>query len=425
MKYSDLVKVDLYPFQKEGVRWALMNPYCIIGFTMGLGKTLVALTVAFLKSKKTLIVVPAYLQQNWADEIEKFAVSKKKVLIVKKVIGEKEVRDHDIFIVSYASFIKVGRVFRFFDMLICDECQYLKTPGTKRTKEIHRYAYEHRPKRAVFLSGPPGTKGVPDFWSLLKLCWYGGKFPQFDRWASSAWRFADHFCHREYVFKTKFKHVGIRNRPELARLVRNIYIRKRSSEVLDLPAVVNNEIRLSSKNKLDKELLDAWNNFQKKEGEKLAYASVKERSAAYKVDATIRHAQSIIDNGLKVVIVSCHVDPVQKIAEKLKNVAVITGKTSADRRHEIIKKLSKGEFDGLVATADSIKTGFNITCCNQMILNDLPWDPTTLLQVRKRIHRIGQESTCFYHYILSSNIDYRIYSQVLEKIETLKGVLNV
>ena len=65
-------KGELKSFQKEGLAFALKHPYHINNFQAGLGKTITSLAVAYETKSKTLVVCPAFLRNNWLNEIQKF-----------------------------------------------------------------------------------------------------------------------------------------------------------------------------------------------------------------------------------------------------------------------------------------------------------------------------------------------------------------
>lgn len=81
-RYTDeeldkILSVSLYPYQKEGVRFAYKAGKSIIADEMGLGKTIQAITAAeiFLRegmAESILIVCPTSLKYQWKREIEKF-----------------------------------------------------------------------------------------------------------------------------------------------------------------------------------------------------------------------------------------------------------------------------------------------------------------------------------------------------------------
>ena len=58
-----------------------------------------------------------------------------------------------------------------------------------------------------------------------------------------------------------------------------------------------------------------------------------------------------------------------------------------------------------------------------MVFNDLSWIPANNVQAKKRIHRIGQEDDCTYHYIYGSRIDQMIGKQLREKEKIINKVL--
>ncbi len=69
-----VVNANLYPYQQDGVDFALFKRSAIIADEMGLGKTLQAITLSLLKKKlfnfeKVLVITPASLKEQWKREI--------------------------------------------------------------------------------------------------------------------------------------------------------------------------------------------------------------------------------------------------------------------------------------------------------------------------------------------------------------------
>jgi SWI/SNF-related matrix-associated actin-dependent regulator 1 of chromatin subfamily A len=63
----------LYPFQREGVRFVIAHGgRALLGDEMGLGKTVqaIAAAAAFREAWPVLVVVPAVVKLNWAEELE-------------------------------------------------------------------------------------------------------------------------------------------------------------------------------------------------------------------------------------------------------------------------------------------------------------------------------------------------------------------
>ena len=76
-KLDNLLKVNLYPYQKEGIRFAAKAGKAIIADEMGLGKTIQAIGTAELLRKEgligsVLVLCPTSLKDQWRSEIKKF-----------------------------------------------------------------------------------------------------------------------------------------------------------------------------------------------------------------------------------------------------------------------------------------------------------------------------------------------------------------
>ena len=72
-----LLKVPLYPYQREGALFAAKAGRCLIADDMGLGKTIQAIAAAEILARtagveRVLVVSPTSLKHQWKQEIEKF-----------------------------------------------------------------------------------------------------------------------------------------------------------------------------------------------------------------------------------------------------------------------------------------------------------------------------------------------------------------
>src|SRR5688572_28476865 len=115
----------------------------ILGDDMGLGKSLQALTVAAIDFEKgwprrVLIVSPATLKGNWAEELEKFSRFSYTVLEGTPKQRQKQLDEYntDVLIINYEQ-VKphldaLNR--KGFDICIFDEAHYIKSPKSQRTK---------------------------------------------------------------------------------------------------------------------------------------------------------------------------------------------------------------------------------------------------------------------------------------------------
>jgi SWI/SNF-related matrix-associated actin-dependent regulator 1 of chromatin subfamily A len=398
-----------YKHQLDAVEFHLERKYSINAFSMGLGKTLVALLMKQRLGVDTLVVCPAYLKHNWLAEAQKFLGT---------TLG--------LTVLSYNKFNEKVEVLPRYKFVIFDEAHYLKNPKAQRTKAAHGYMKDVLPDHLLLLSGTPIKNGVSEFWSLLKLCSYGPKQNRlFLPYQNSQYRFCDYFCRREYTFGQHFKFTGLRHGDELRTLVRPWYLRKRAGDVLDLPAQVRKKINIAP-DKHDKGLEEAWAAYSNgKVSEHMSTA--KAVNALAKVTTTVELAGSIIEGGQQVVVFSDHIKACEDLYSGLSDFAaggIITGATTVNKRTKTIEDFRDGKLAFIVATIGAMSVGVNLQTASHMVFNDYPWVPADLAQAEKRIHRIGQTSTCFYYYVFASDIDEQIYDKLVEKLQIITEVVD-
>ena len=168
----------LRPYQDTGVRWLHrleQGGYGgILGDDMGLGKT--PQTLAWLslnrvreeaRERPALVVCPASLVENWAEEAADFVPG----LTVLPIQGAKRdplwdrAPEHDLVILSYGILRRdVQRAAAIpWSALVLDEAQHIKNPDTANAKSAKRLRADTR----LVLSGTPMENQVRDLWSLM------------------------------------------------------------------------------------------------------------------------------------------------------------------------------------------------------------------------------------------------------------------
>ena len=169
-----LLTKKLYPYQKEGVRFAFKAGKAIIADEMGLGKTVQAICCAeiYLREKmveSVLIVCPNSLKYQWKSEIERFT-GRKDVLIVEGYASRRlelyttPVPYKIVSFQSLANDIKsLNRLST--DMLIMDEVQRLKNWNTQLAWAVRRIDAHY----SVLLSGTPIENNLDELSSIVQL----------------------------------------------------------------------------------------------------------------------------------------------------------------------------------------------------------------------------------------------------------------
>lgn len=388
-----------YHHQEVAISFAQRKKYAVLGLEMGLGKTLCALAVAVRsKTKKCLIVVPAFLKENWKSEIDKFTEGFEPEIVSYSQLGKIECSD--------------------YTFIIADEAHYLKNHKAKRSKLFHGLVHKCQPEYMLLLSGTPIKNRTGEWWNLFRLIHMGGKLGQFNDFSRH-----NHYFKFQYYFSnpvtqwfgnrevTKFE--GIRNVPELQALVKACRIRMKASDVLSLPATTEIDHVIKEKHKFDKDFESLIQEDLKENNE--TYMLVKKNNAIAKSGYTAKLASEIIENGEKVIVFTDHIRSAEQIASAL-GVKAISGKVEASERARRVQEFENSPHAlALVATIPSLSVGVNLTSARYMIFNDLPFVPADLDQAKKRIHRIGQERKCFYYYVYISELDQKLQKMIYSK----------
>ena len=231
------LKTELYPYQKEGVSFALFRRAALIGDEMGLGKTLQAIALGLLKKEifgfdKVLVVTLASLKEQWKREIERFT-GERAIVVAGPQKKRKEIymNGRGLFkITNYEAVLRDVSVIRRFkpDLLILDEAQRIKNFNTKTADAVKRLPRKH----ALVLTGTPLENKLEDVYSIIQFL-----DPHL---LSPLWRFAaDHFMLSR---SQKGKILGYHNLELLHEKLKSVVIRRKKEAVLsDLPEeVVNN-----------------------------------------------------------------------------------------------------------------------------------------------------------------------------------------
>ncbi|KAI4452901.1 snf2/rad54 helicase family [Holotrichia oblita] len=166
-------KAILRHYQQTGLDW--LNFMIEMGFgacladDMGLGKTiqiiglLEYLRISQKQTKPSLLVVPASIIGNWKAELEKFAPLLK-FKILHGNTGYETDPDTNLYITTYTMIARMEQLKDTdWNLLILDEAQAIKNPGTKQTKAVKALKSDSR----IAMTGTPIENRLTDLWSLF------------------------------------------------------------------------------------------------------------------------------------------------------------------------------------------------------------------------------------------------------------------
>ncbi|MFW5874765.1 MAG: DEAD/DEAH box helicase [bacterium] len=184
---STRFKAELRPYQHEGLNWLYfhykMGFGACLADDMGLGKTVEVLALLdVLKhngsggenrgKKADLLIVPASLVSNWAEEIERFfpdlvylaahpALQQNKRMRAK---DESTLDTYDLVITTYGLIQRYDWLKDYpWRYVILDEAQAIKNSATKQTRAVKHLSAQNR----IILTGTPIENRLSDLWSLF------------------------------------------------------------------------------------------------------------------------------------------------------------------------------------------------------------------------------------------------------------------
>lgn len=425
---------ELYPYQRLAVDFLYQaGGRCIVADDMGLGKTIEAIVFVKLFAGRTLVVCPASALWKWEMEFRKWAPGCMVDVIEN---GKQEIGNAEYVVMSYAIMVShyedlkgVG-----FDAVIFDEAHYLKSYKAQRTR-VARALVKGGISKVLMLSGTPFENRPAELFSLLNMIDPVG----FDNFFS----YAQRYCGAEYLdghwFLDDHK---VSNREELLGRLSRLLIRRTKKEVaIDLPELTRTSIPVSIPNMADYKKasgqVSAWFNQHGKtvinQNALTQLNSLRQVVGLGKVDAAIELAETVLQNGKKVVLFAHHKAVVSKLAAGLKKygVAQIVGDVPAKERRNIWMDFLKDSQETLDKTAKRViiistagAEAIDLYSASDIIFVEREWTPSKEEQAESRLHRNGQKNPVNAWYIVAKGtVDEKLDATVRAKRQTIGSVI--
>lgn len=471
----------LRPYQVEGFRWlarlASLGFGGILADEMGLGKTLQM--IALVKSLRdsgqldgpVLVVCPASLVFNWADEFARFAPdvpvcalegsrAHREVLLFRATQGIDEGRvlgcgddagedartageriagasSADVPCVIVASYDRVridgAQLARVeWGLVVLDEAQYIKNHATKTTRAVKRL----RAPLRFALTGTPVENRLSELWSIFDFLMPG-------------------FLGSYERFRERYE-LGIIGEDEeaaarLRALIEPFVLRRRKADVLtDLPAKFEG-IRYVPLSREQRRLYDGAEqrlredlNVQKRQNasranrrghipdaEKSAVEVLAEltrlrqialdpslvfenyKGGAEKLGAIMELVDEAMEAGRKVLVFSQFTSYLDVVAAELDRRGIahfaITGATPKRERVRLVSQFNDDETPVFLVSLKAGGTGLNLTGASVVVHADPWWNAAATDQATDRAHRIGQNREVdVYKVVARGTIEERI-----------------
>ncbi|MDR1632589.1 MAG: DEAD/DEAH box helicase [Dysgonamonadaceae bacterium] len=445
------IKVELFPYQKEGVTFALFRKAAIIADEMGLGKTVQAIAAAVLKKQifgftKTLIVCPATLKSQWKKEIEKF--TDEKALVLNGTPNEREKQylldSYYFFIVNYETVLRDSQVINNadFDFLILDEAQKVKNYETKTSSAIKKLKAKH----SLVITGTPIENRLIDIYTIINTI-----DPYF---LGPLWEFSYRHCLFDPYKPNKIN--GYYDLNLLNEKLSGILIRREKRNVLDqLPNVRQIEIpvKLSSLQAeyhasylkgvakiIRKKFLTPYDMQRIMllltsarmvcDSTFLVDEETDESPKMDKLREILFEKLEIQHNPGKIIIFSEWIKIHKLIAEMLRENGIgfveLNGNVPVKLRGDLIKKFESLPECQIFLSTEAGGAGLNLQVADTLINFELPWNPAKKNQRIGRIDRLGQTHSklTIYNMITVNSIEQQIAVGLLIKQNLFDGVLS-
>lgn len=415
---------------------------CLIGDSMGVGKTLSGILLDFEERKlstrrdfKTLIVCNKGGLSVWEWHLVDQGVNPSRICTIdpsNRDAFDEELRlgapHADYLIMHWDALARlehlVGPKAIKWDHLIADEVQYAKNRKTQRTKALKRI----KAFKKTGCTGTPADNHPQDFWSILNWL-YPRKFTAY--WAFYD-RYLDWYAHPYNGYRIV---KGVKNIDELHRYIAPFYIRRKLVDVVhNMPPKTKQETRVQLSPRQRKDYDSMHRHQVAKIGDKDETLVVTYKIAMYmrlqqmtlgtveldwsdfdlgkddepkiriaepspKLDAAFEIIESAMEEDESVVVFTWFKDVVRLVVERCNKLKIpvssVTGdQTNQKKRNAEVANFQSGKTKVFVGTISTAGTSITLTAAHTLIFTDRAWNPGVNEQAEDRIWRIGQNNAC-------------------------------
>jgi ERCC4-related helicase/predicted nucleic acid-binding Zn finger protein len=447
---TGLSRMELFPYQQDGVLFAARAGRAILADDMGLGKTLQAITWARLMQEhfnctKVLIVCPTSLKYQWKTEIRKFTDSE--VCVIEGgVPARKALYEEDESYFKVLSYHVAGNDWQFInemkpDIIILDEAQRIKNWRAKISQNIKRL---HSPYTMV-LTGTPVENNIEELYSLVQYV---------DQHLLGS---LHHFLSAHQIMDEAGKVTGYRGLNEIGEQLGRIMLRRRKKDVLkQLPARMDKNLFVpmtEQQQELHTQYADSVARLVNK-WRRYGFLSEKERQmllnnlnmmrmvcdSTYIIDQQTNHQTkldelfSILDElfvqaNEKVVIFSQWERMTRLIARGLEQRGIgyeyLHGGIPSKDREALFTNFNNDPETRVFLSTDAGGVGLNLQSASNLINMDIPWNPAVLEQRIGRIYRMGQErNVSIINIIAQESIEHQMLAKLKFKSAVAAGILD-
>ncbi len=447
--FDNLLKVPMYPYQREGALFAVQAGRSLIADDMGLGKTAQAIAAAEIFArefgvKKVLIICPTSLKHQWKDEIAKFCGRSAEV-----VEGLSHKRREGYQTGSFFVIVNYDVIHRDIDVInrmepdlvILDEAQRIKNWKTRAAQHVKRIQSPY----ALVLTGTPLENRLEELHSIVSFV---------DRYRlGSMFRF---LARHQELDKETGRVVGYRDLKSIGATLAAVLIRRKKADVLlQLPERMDKnffvpmtleQMKIHEENRDIVAVLAAkWRKYKfltEADQKRLTIALQRMRMScdnAFLVDKKTMSGEKINElmtllgevleeKGAKVVVFSQWERMTSLIAGALDRKSAgyvhLHGGVPGHDRRGLIHSFRDDPACRVFLSTDAGGVGLNLQTASTVVNMDLPWNPAVLEQRIGRVHRLGQHRPVrVVNFVAENTIEHNMLSVLKFKQQLFAGVL--
>ena len=409
--------LKLYYFQKQILNMTKDRTHVAYYLDMGLGKTFVGSEkMKQLGNKVNLVICQKSKVNDWIQHFEDYYSEYDIINLTKEkqdVLLEPIIKP-TVYVINYELTFRRQylRYLKDFTLLL-DESSLIQNEHAKRTKFI----LNMNPTNIILLSGTPVGGKYENLWSQCRLLgWYINKSQFWQKYIQTRLIEVNGF---NLPIVTGYMNVG-----DLKQNLREhgaVFLK--SSEVLDLPEQVETKQLI--------EPIPAYKSFRKNSiieidndtlvGDNILKKMLYERQLCgqyntKKLDALKEIMESTSNRLIIFYNFTKEKDLIVSLCEKLKKpYSIINGEIKD------LKAYQENDDSVTIVQYQAGAMGLNLQQANKIIYFTLPLSSELFEQSRKRIHRIGQDKTCFYYYLITKG---SIEEKILKTLQMRKDYTN-
>lgn len=436
------LKVNLYPYQEEALRWLQFcrdhGVGCLLADDMGLGKTgtLIALVASSQNGRPSLVVAPATLLANWLREIERFCPALRAGLHhgSSRNLTPSSLGEYDVIVTSYATMRNdVALLTRVsWNIIALDEAQRVKNPEAGVASAVRQL----KARCPVALTGTPFENRPMDLWSLMEFIQPGflGTSSEFEETYSRRILNGDHVALEDLKSSIKLFMMRRLKRDVRKQLPEKIEVEQpilmTRSEAREYSNLAQ-ELRRNAKDKgISTQLVTPLRQLccHPRLLDDMWYGDPVVECGKYQLLVNI--LANVVACGEKAIIFTSYrlmLDLLERDLPKRFGVPAyrIDGAVSICERQPKVDEFTSVAGPALMLlNPQAAGVGLNIVAANHIIHYNREWNPAVEDQASDRAYRIGQERSVTVHYLYYlQTIDELITQRLSQKRQLAAGLV--